>query len=118
MPKNPLLGRPRALDTVQERNVMRRVTSKKPETAVDVKKDLEEYHRLNISAQIVRDMLLRNELRAVGKEVMSANSIGKIKTQLQFHYVITTVKYGGGSLMVWTCITTYESRNQKYVNTL
>ena len=141
-------GRPRVVTPQLQRLIVREITSGQSSTAEDVRKKLRENHRVDLSAEAVRNVLRNVGMKGVPKQKKPKLSARHIKARMNFaqkysnwtiddwkrviwsdetkisrlgsdgrlwywkkpgerlkrQHVRETLKYGGGSLMVWGCM--------------
>lgn len=144
-------GRPTKLNQVIKRNIIRKITSGKCDTATETAKKLQESMNINVNAQTIRNALKSYGLQAKHKVKKPAISVKNQKKRLEFakkhqHWTIDdwnrviwsdetkvnrfgsdgrlwcwkskgeklsdrtiqpTIKHGGGSIMVWGCMTAH-----------
>ncbi|KAG1541036.1 hypothetical protein G6F49_011982 [Rhizopus delemar] len=108
-------GRPKLLSSRDDQYLVRLVTVKGQENAVEARNTLENDLRKIVSAKTAR-RLLQDWKRVIwsdGTKVNRFESDGKLyawkqpNEKLKRRHVKQTVKHGGGSLMVWSCISWY-----------
>jgi transposase len=147
---SPLKGRPPSMTPRQHSQIIRSLCSGVIDTATDAQQQLKEHHQVDISAQTIRNMLKRSNLKSFVKAKKPLLAVRHRRQRLEFarkyqhwtsedwrrvvfsdetkinrfgsdgrkwcwkksstkilqpNHVFSTVKYGGGSLMVWGCMT-------------
>ncbi|KAL1914223.1 uncharacterized protein VTP21DRAFT_9646 [Calcarisporiella thermophila] len=111
--KRPHDGRPRILSERQERKIATLLSSGQCKNAPAVKKHFKDEYDVDVSVDVVRLAVRRNELLTrVTFAQASGREYYKHKGEpLRSRYIRSTLKHGGGSLMAWGCVTSHGVGN-------